>query len=199
MVAYTSDVLIVGAGVGGLTLGLRLAAQGYRVRILQQREPGRALRPEIMQPAALHAFAQLGLLDRLKAVPAAPVERFHFHRIGGSLLCQVDYRLLRHPYPYALILLPHRTRHVILDGLRDFPGIHIHWDAQFAGLLRNGKQVIGAIASCDGREREFYAFVTVGADGSGSAFREALGIQARVKRDANAFLGPLVRSPSCAR
>ena len=55
--SYSSDVLIVGAGSGGLSLALRLAGQGYRIRILQRQEPPSwLLRPEIVQPAGLQAL-----------------------------------------------------------------------------------------------------------------------------------------------
>lgn len=193
---YASDILIVGAGVGGLSLGLRLASKGYRVRILQQREPPPAHRPEMVQPHGLQAFAELGLLDRLKAKRVARVERFCFFQIQGDPLCRVDYRILDHPYPYALIALPGQTRRVLLEGLRAYPAVHIHWGARLTGALRRGGQVIGATAVENGQEREFHALVTVGADGSHSRLREALGLPCRTRRYPNAFLGVLVDRPA---
>ncbi len=194
--AYSSDVLIVGAGVGGLSLGLRLARQGYRVRILQQREPALPThRPEMVQPAALQAFAELDLLDRLKVRTLAQVDQFHFYRIGGGPLCYVDYRILNHPYPYALIVLSPQTKRLFLEALREHPTVRIHWDTRLTAVMRKGKQVIGARAMEGQREQEFYASVTVGADGRASRFREALHITSRIKRYRNSFLGLLVRRP----
>lgn len=195
-VPYSSDVLIIGAGVGGLSLALRLASKGYRVRILQQQEPSPAFRPEVVQPAALQAFAELGLLERLKAKRVARVERFHFSQIQGKPLCRVDYRILDHPYPYALIALPGQTRRVLLGRLRAHSKVHIHWGARFTSVLRRGAQVIGAMAVEGDQEREFHALVTVGADGSHSRLREALGLTCRVRRYPNAFLGWLVDRPA---
>jgi 2-polyprenyl-6-methoxyphenol hydroxylase-like FAD-dependent oxidoreductase len=193
-VSYSSDVLIVGAGIGGLSLALRLAAKGYRVRIIQQREPARVYRPEIIQPAGLLAYEELGLLSNLMARRAARVNLFHFHRIGGDRLCRVDYRLLHHPHPYALITLPHQTRRVLMDGLGRYPAVTIHWDAEFRDVLRRGSRVVGVKAVEHDREQEFCAAVTVGSDGSKSRLRDALGIGCRLKRYANGFLSVLVKS-----
>lgn len=194
--AYSSDVLIVGAGVGGLSLGLRLARQGYRVRILQQREPALPThRPEMVQPAALQALAELDLLDQLKVRTAARVDQFNFYRIGGGPLCHVDYRILNHPHPYALIVLPPQTKRLFLDALREHPTVHIHWDTSLTAVIRRGKQVIGARAMEGQREQDFYASVTVGADGRASGFRKALHITSWIKQYRNAFLGLLVHRP----
>ncbi|MEW6544860.1 MAG: NAD(P)/FAD-dependent oxidoreductase [Nitrospirota bacterium] len=196
--AYSSDVLIVGAGAGGLSLGLRLGSKGHRVRILQEQGPGLlAHRPELVQPAGLQDYAELGLLERLKARNVARVEQFHFHRIGGEPLCQVDYRALDHPYPYALVTLPRQTRRVLLEGLHTCPTVHVHWGTRLTGVLRRSgsAQVIGATATEGGRERDFYARVTIGADGSWSCLRDMLGLVCRTKRYRNAFLGLRAKRP----
>ncbi len=173
---------------------MRLAAKGYRVRIIQQREPARVYRPEIIQPAGLLAYEELGLLSQVTARRAARVNLFHFRRIGGNRLCQVDYRHLHHPHPYALVTLPHQTRRVLLDGLGRYPAVNIHWDVEFRDVLRRGTRVIGVKAIEHEQEQEFYAAVTVGSDGSKSRLRNALGIACRLKRYANGFLSVLVKS-----
>ena len=150
----------------------------------------------MVQPHGLQAFAELGLLDRLMAKRVARVECFRFSQIQGEPLCRVDYRILDHPYPYALIALPGQTRRVLLDGLRAHPAVHIHWGARLTGALRRDKQVVGATAVENGQEREFHALVTVGADGSHSRLREVLGLACRVKRYPNAFLGLFVNRPA---
>ena len=194
--SYSSDVLIVGAGIGGLSLALRLAAKGYRIRILQQREPPLPVyRPEIVQPAALQALAELGLLNRLAAKAVARVDTFQFYRIGGTRLSRVSYRILEHPYPYTLIGLPHHTRRVLLDSLSAHSSVHIHWETRLTAVLRQGSQVLGAKAIEGGQEQEWHAPVTVGSDGCRSRFREALGIDCRIKSYRNAFLGILLRRP----
>lgn len=196
---YSSDILIVGAGVGGLNLALRLASKGYRVRMLQQREPLSVRRPEMIQPAGLQAFEELGLFKSLKAGRVAQVERFHFYRIGGGPLCQVDYRVLDHPMPYTLIALPSQIRRVLVRALGAYPGVTVHWDTRMTGIVRKGGRVAGVTAVEGEHEREFSACVTIGADGSTSPLRDALGIGSQVKRYLNGFLGMLVKRPGeCA-
>jgi 2-polyprenyl-6-methoxyphenol hydroxylase-like FAD-dependent oxidoreductase len=194
--AYSSDVLIVGAGVGGLGLGLRLARQGYRVNILQGDDPPPVHRPEMIQPAGLQAMAELGLVKSLEDVSVARVQRFRFDRMGGGHLCQVDYRVLSCAMPYALITLPHRVRRLFERSIEACPTVKIHRNVRITELVRQGAQVVGVKAVAGGQEREFSACVTIGADGCGSWVREALGIRSQVKRYRNGFLGMLVKCRS---
>ena len=192
----SSDVLIVGAGVAGLSLALRLGAKGYRVSILQGGEPPPVHRPEMIQPAGLQAMAELGLFKRLEEVSAAQVQRFHFDRMRGDPLCQVDYRALSHATPYALITLPDRVRRLFERSLDACPTVRVHRNVRITELVRQGAQVAGVKAVEGGQEREFSACVTIGADGCGSWVRGALGIRSQVKRYRNGFLGMLVQCPS---
>jgi 2-polyprenyl-6-methoxyphenol hydroxylase-like FAD-dependent oxidoreductase len=194
--AYSSDVLIVGAGVSGLSLALRLASKGYRVSILQGDEPPPVQRPEMIQPAGLQAMAELGLFKSLEEVSVARVQRFRFDRMGGGHLCQVDYRVLSYPTPYALITLPHRVRRLFERSLDACPTVRVHRNVRMTGLVRQGAQVAGVKAVEGGQEREFSACVTIGADGCGSWVRGALGIRSQVKRYRNGFLGMLVKRRS---
>ncbi len=194
--AYSSDVLIVGAGVSGFSLALRLASRGYRVSILQGDEPPPIQRPEMIQPAGLQAMAELGLFKGLEEVNVARVQRFRFDRMGGGHLCQVDYRALSCPMPYALITLPHRVRRLFERALDACPTVKVHRNVRITGLVRQGAQVAGVRAVEGGQEREFSACVTIGADGCGSWVRGALGIRAQVKRYRNGFLGMLVKCRS---
>ena len=44
-----NSVLIIGAGIGGLAVGIRLAAEGFRVRIIEKNQlPGGWLQPTRM-------------------------------------------------------------------------------------------------------------------------------------------------------
>ena len=53
----TSDVVIVGAGIGGAVLALALGSRGWKVKLLEREiRPPRMVRPEILwgaTPAAL--------------------------------------------------------------------------------------------------------------------------------------------------
>jgi 2-polyprenyl-6-methoxyphenol hydroxylase-like FAD-dependent oxidoreductase len=116
--------------------------------------------------------------------------------MGGGHLCQVDYRVLSSPMPYALITLPHRVRRLFERALDACPTVRIYRNVRITGLVRQGAQVAGVKAVEGGQEREFSACVTIGADGCGSWVRGALGIRSQVKRYRNGFLGMLVKRRS---
>lgn len=181
--------------MAGLSLALRLGAKGYRVSMLQGGEPPPVHRPEMIQPAGLQAMAELGLFKSLEEVSAAQVQRFHFDRMRGGPLCQVDYRALSHATPYALITLPDLVRHLFERALDACPTVRVHRNVRITGLVRQGAQVAGVKAMEGGQEREFSACVTIGADGCGSWVRGAVGIRSQVKRYRNGFLGMLVQCP----
>jgi 2-polyprenyl-6-methoxyphenol hydroxylase-like FAD-dependent oxidoreductase len=81
------DIVIAGAGIGGLSAALSLRAAGFeRIRIL---EAAPALRPlgvglNIL-PTAVRELAELGLLDSLSAVAVATRELAFHHRTGGLI------------------------------------------------------------------------------------------------------------------
>ncbi|WP_201987072.1 phytoene desaturase family protein [Hymenobacter rubidus] len=97
--AAPRTILIIGAGVGGLSAGIRLAKLGYRVQILEAREAGGGLAsgmqvggfsfdagPYILldKPGLDWAFQQLGIpSESLKLKPIAAV--YHvLHEDGGT-------------------------------------------------------------------------------------------------------------------
>ena len=68
-----SSLLIIGGGVGGLTLGLALAARGYHAHILEARKEFSELGAGIqLGPNANRLLKKLGLLEQLKARALAP-------------------------------------------------------------------------------------------------------------------------------
>lgn len=91
-----NSVLIIGAGIGGLAVGIRLAAEGFRVRIVEKNDyPGGWLNPVrigdftfpnagslITMPQQLESlFSSAGrsLSDYLELEEFSPIMRFIFH------------------------------------------------------------------------------------------------------------------------
>jgi 2-polyprenyl-6-methoxyphenol hydroxylase-like FAD-dependent oxidoreductase len=94
------DVIISGAGVGGLVLALALGRRGITVQLIERAVslpmPRRA---ENLQPNGLRQLDQLGLLQPLLSAGACRNEQFHFLSAEGEPLCTMDYRELPGPYP----------------------------------------------------------------------------------------------------
>ncbi len=77
------NVIVLGAGIGGLTMALMLHARGIPVRVF---ESTRALRPLgvgiNVQPSAVAELALIGLLDRMAEVGVKTAEVCYFNRHG---------------------------------------------------------------------------------------------------------------------
>src|SRR5467141_64131 len=91
MAATDLRVAIVGAGIGGLSLGLALGERGLTADVYEQApeltEIGAAI---ALSANGLREYARLGLLDELAAVSTVPTELIYRHWRDGR-------RLAAHP------------------------------------------------------------------------------------------------------
>ncbi len=80
------NVIVLGAGIGGLSMALMLHARGIPVRIF---ESTRALRPLgvgiNVQPSAVGELALIGLLERMAEVGVKTAEVCYFNRHGQQI------------------------------------------------------------------------------------------------------------------
>lgn len=87
-------VVIVGAGIGGLTAALRLHHEGIECAVYEQSERVRELGVGINAlPHAVKELAALGLLDALDEIGIRTRELFYTHRLGQVILrkpCGLD-------------------------------------------------------------------------------------------------------------
>ena len=196
------DVVVVGAGGGGAVLGLALAQMGVSVLVVE-RQPGplTALRGETIQPNGQQILARLSLLPALTPEVVEPVHRFHFVRIGGERLCTMDYGMLPAPYNRALVALSSAVHHVLLNRLAAQPSAQLWYGAEFQGILQKNGRVDGVVVRRAGEpsSTDVQASLAVGADGTGSLVRRALGIQAEVHRYRHGYLIALLPRPEGMR
>ena len=62
-----TDVVIVGAGIGGAVLALALAPRGWKILLLEREaQPPRIVRPEILWSPTLTALDSLGIGEQLR-------------------------------------------------------------------------------------------------------------------------------------
>lgn len=70
------DVVVVGGGLAGCAMGTLLARTGRNVLVLERkRYPVHKLCGEFLSPEAQGVFAELGVLDQVKAAGAVPIHR----------------------------------------------------------------------------------------------------------------------------
>src|SRR5205807_9011697 len=95
---------IVGAGPAGAVLGLLLARGGVPVTLLESHPDfDRDFRGDTVHPPTLELLAQLGLADRLHALPHGKVRTLRL-RTPTQTYTLADLGRLRTPFPYVMIL-----------------------------------------------------------------------------------------------
>src|SRR5262245_49189873 len=78
-----NDIIIVGAGIGGLALGLALQQAGIRCRIYESAPEIRAVGVGVnLLPHATSILAGLGLEDPLRRIAITTAESVFFNRFG---------------------------------------------------------------------------------------------------------------------
>ena len=169
-------VLIVGAGIGGLTTALRLHQAGIDCEVHEQSRTIRELGVGINAlPHAITELADLGLLERLDDVGVRTRELIFAHRLGPEIMrrpCGLDagYSLPQ------LSLHRGRLQSVLLRAVRERLG---------ADAVRTGRRLVGFDQDADGVRARFgdpggqelapvRADVLVAADGIHSTVRSAL-------------------------
>ncbi|WP_228973483.1 FAD-dependent monooxygenase [Streptomyces sp. DH12] len=172
----TADILIAGAGIGGLTAALALHARGIRATVLEAAEEIRPLGVGInIQPAAIAELTALGLGGELADTGIATREHLYVDQLGATLWNEPRGVAAGHPCPQYSI---HRgdLQMMLLAAVRDRLGDDA---VRTGGRLAGFEQVDGGVlARVRGRGGatgpELEARVLVGADGLHSAVRAGL-------------------------
>ncbi|GGK87825.1 pentachlorophenol monooxygenase [Sphaerisporangium melleum] len=172
----SSDVLIVGAGPVGLTLGAELLRRGVAVRLVEKADrPHPHAKAIIMWPRALEALARIGAAEEV--VARGHVIRAQNYSSGGRRLARTRFDgLTGTRHPYALSLPQEQTEAVLRERFLALGG-EIEFGARFGGLRQDGGGVQVEFSGMDGAERwESRCRWLVGCDGAHSAVRRALGV-----------------------
>ncbi|WP_369171933.1 FAD-dependent oxidoreductase [Streptomyces sp. R28] len=173
--AVRTDVLIVGAGPTGLTLGIDLARRGVDALVVERAErlfPGS--RGKGIQPRTREVFDDLGVLDAIHAAGGSyPVgviwqdgERVGEHRMFDPAEVTED-----SPYTEPWMVPQWRTQEILFGRLEEL-----------GGKVAFGREVVGVTQDAQGVTAHFAdgesvrARYVVAADGGRSVLRRALGI-----------------------
>lgn len=166
----TQQIVIAGAGIGGLTAALTLHARGFPVTILEAARDLRPLGVGInLLPHAVRELTELGLGDALLAIAATPAV-IDFYDADGELLFR-EPRGIEGGYGYPQCSV-HRGRlqMVLLQAIRDRLGADtVQTDARVTGFEETAEHV--HVTTSAGR---LTADVLVAADGVHSAVRRLL-------------------------
>jgi 2-polyprenyl-6-methoxyphenol hydroxylase-like FAD-dependent oxidoreductase len=165
-----TDVLIVGAGPTGLTLGATLTKRGVAATVVDAQAAG-----ENTSRACAIASRTLEVLERIDVSHHFVAQGIHNPRFSmrdrERVLIPIDFSTLPTSYPYTLTLSQADTERILLDRLTQLGG-EVLRPRRLTGLTQDGESVL---ATFDNGEPISARYV-VGADGMHSAVREAAGI-----------------------
>ena len=174
--AAARTIIVAGAGIGGLTAALALAAKGFRVVILEKterlEEAGAGLQ---LSPNASRILIDLGLRPRLTPRAVTPEAISVMSARAGGEIVRIplgEAAGQRAGAPYWVI---HRAdlQAALATQVNDHPDIDLRLGCQFEDVTSHAKGLTVVQRRGDTR-REELAAALVGADGIWSAVRNHL-------------------------
>ncbi|MFF7353365.1 FAD-dependent monooxygenase [Streptomyces filipinensis] len=169
------DVLIVGAGPTGLTLGIDLARRGVDALVVERAEglfPGS--RGKGIQPRTQEVFDDLGVREAIRAAGGPYPARMIWkdgERIGEQPMFDAIEADEGTPYTDPLMVAQWRTQEVLYARLTELGG-KVAFGHEVTGLEQDADGV--TVRCADGTATR--ARYVVAADGGRSAVRRALGV-----------------------
>ena len=175
--AFTTDLLIVGAGPTGLVLALWLTRLGVAVRIIDKTaEPGTTSRALAIQARTLEFYSQMGLaqevLARGRKMGAANLW-VSGRRVAHAVLGDMGAGLS--PFPYALIFPQDEHERLLIDRL-SMAGVRVERHTALVDFAEESNHVVAHLERADGATETCTARYVAGCDGAHSAVRDRLGI-----------------------
>ncbi|MES1147836.1 MAG: FAD-dependent monooxygenase, partial [Bradyrhizobium guangdongense] len=174
--AVSRTIFIAGAGIGGLTAALALAAKGFRVVVLEKaerlEEVGAGLQ---LSPNASRILVELGLSERLRLRAVVPeAVSIMSARAGGELLRLPlgEAASARAGAPYWVV---HRAdlQAALAAEVADHPDIELRLGATFEDVAAHARGLTVVHRVGNSRASDV-ASVLVGADGIWSTVRQHL-------------------------
>ena len=166
-------VLIVGAGIGGLTAALALLKKGFDVDVYEQaselKEVGAGLQISANGTRVLYALGVGDEVKRLSVEPDGKEVRLWNTGQAWKLFDLGAQSIERFGFPYFMVYRPDLHR-VLVDAVRRENPAAIHLDAKCTGFLQKEDKVILQLQ--DGKTVAGDALI--GADGVHSRMREVL-------------------------
>jgi salicylate hydroxylase len=175
-VTLSRTIVISGAGIGGLTAALALAARGFRIVVLEKAERledvGAGLQ---LSPNASRVLVELGLTDRLKLRAVTPEALCIMSaRAGGEVLRMPlgEAASARAGAPYWVV---HRAdlQSALAGAVSDHPDIDLKLGATFEDVAPHARGLTVVHRSGTIRRSDL-ASALIGADGIWSTVRQHL-------------------------
>lgn len=175
---FAADVLICGAGAGGLTLAIDLARQGVSFLLIEKLDnPFLGSRGKGIQPRTQEVFEDLGILDRIVAAGGFYPKQREYREDGSfsdTDVAEVQPATSAEPYHLPLMVPQFLTERVMRERLVEL-GHRPEFGCELIGFMQDTAGVTARVATQSGEETIRVRWL-VGADGGRSFVRHSLDI-----------------------
>ncbi len=183
------DVVICGAGVGGMTLAAMLGRCGLQVLLVEKQRQYRMMhKGELVQPRSLAILSELDLLTPLSVGGALEVNSLACRTADGDALVSLDYRLLAGPFRHGLVQSYREMLTTLAEQLG--PTVTVWRGSRVESLVHDpDERVSGVLVDHDGAVVQVKSRLTVAGDGHASKLRKAASIEVAARRYTHQMVG----------
>jgi len=169
-------VRIAGCGPAGMMLGLLLARAGVDVVVLAKHADFlRDFRSDTVHPSTLEVMHELGLLERLLALPHQKVSRIN-GQFGDLTLTVADFSSLS-THCRCIVFMPQWDfLNLLAEEAAGYSTSQLRRQADVTGLIEESGSVVGLRANTPDGLLEMRTDLIVGADGRHSIVRAKAGL-----------------------
>lgn len=174
------DIIVVGASVAGASSALALAAEGYRILLLDQaRFPRDKPCGEGIMPQGAQVLAELGVLRDILAHPGANTFRGIRYRNRKGVVAEADFPASGQRSSFGIAIRRWYLDELLVRRAGSLPNVTVREGFRVTEVLQEGrvfKGVAGHSVEPRGAREAFVAPLTLGADGRHSIFHAAGGL-----------------------
>lgn len=182
------DVVVVGAGPGGVVMAYLLARSGVKVALLERHVSlDREFRGYFFQPLVVKLLDEMGLLEGLLQAEHYKTISFRFIDRKKELF-SINFSDLPSPYNYGLLMHQPLFLQYMIDQASQFETFTYLNGTRAAELLKEDTTVTGINAVMDKDKIQIKSKVVVGADGRYSTIRKLAGIELEQEKHVLDFL-----------